>query len=501
MKRKGLLKVKHLITDCWLKTEKFINDPVYGSIGLTKMEVELINTPVFQRLRGLKQLARVDYVFPGAEHSRFTHSLGVLYVMSLMTEHLLREKMIDENDVVKMRVAALLHDIGHYPLSHLGEAVYGYYEDNRYSSNIVASESNNMEENTPLYQLSSFHSKSADHERLGKHIVENNSDISDILQRNGLNPTEIGDIFTGKYGAIDMAYTQLLHSSLDADRIDYLLRDSFQTGVKYGLVDLQYLVRLLMVIETPDELKESECGGSERMLVFDSKGQHVIDHFLMSRYFHYTQVINHKTNASFEGLVKCMYIKLIGSGRYNFNNLDEIKENINSDSFLSFNDASLEMAFKEHFENTNDSEYKKLYEMYRSRCRPKTIIDLKDMSLPDYPNAELTVLKRVLKKEPERISEIIGSNQWGFQIKPVSVEKIRSRNTKESREVREEDYGEAIKLYNSSSHEVTYLAENHLSVINKLADYQTEFVRIYILDDDDHEYDLIRDKISQLMEN
>lgn len=112
-----------------LKIVKYINDPVYGGILLTQIELDLIALPIFQRLRGLRQLARVNYVFPGAEHSRFVHSLGVLYIMGLMTDHLLKQDAITEDDAVKMRVAALLHDIGHYPLSHLGESVYGYCKE------------------------------------------------------------------------------------------------------------------------------------------------------------------------------------------------------------------------------------------------------------------------------------------------------------------------------------------------------------------------------------
>ena len=121
-----------MVSDPRLKIVKYINDPVYGGIPVTQLELDLISLPIFQRLRGLRQLARVNYVFPGAEHSRFVHSLGVLYIMGLMTEHLLKQHpdLITEEDVVKMRVAALLHDIGHYPLSHLGECVYGYCKDN-----------------------------------------------------------------------------------------------------------------------------------------------------------------------------------------------------------------------------------------------------------------------------------------------------------------------------------------------------------------------------------
>ena len=125
------------MADDRLKIVKYINDPVYGGIGITKIELALIDTPIFQRLRGLRQLASVNFVFPGAEHSRYVHSLGVLYIMGIMTEHLLKQGMLNEEDVVKLRVAALLHDIGHYPLSHLGESVYGYCLDNQNATSVL----------------------------------------------------------------------------------------------------------------------------------------------------------------------------------------------------------------------------------------------------------------------------------------------------------------------------------------------------------------------------
>ena len=150
------------MTDERLKIVKYINDPVYGGIGITQLELDLISTPVFQRLRGLKQVARLNFIFPSAEHSRYVHSIGVLYIMSLMTEQLEKQGMLDPEDVVKMRVAALLHDIGHYPLSHLGEAVYSYCMDREGET-----------EKKPLYYMASFHSKSADHEYLGKYIIWN----------------------------------------------------------------------------------------------------------------------------------------------------------------------------------------------------------------------------------------------------------------------------------------------------------------------------------------
>lgn len=103
-----------------------------------------------------------------------------------------------------------------------------------------------------------------------------------FCKKHGLDPHEIAEIFTGEIGSRNMVYSQLLHSSLDADRLDYLLRDSYQTGVKYGLVDLQYLVPLLMIVNDPELTSEN----GSKVLVCNKKGQHVVEHFLMSRYFH-----------------------------------------------------------------------------------------------------------------------------------------------------------------------------------------------------------------------
>ena len=175
-----------------LNIVKYINDPVYGGIPITQLELELISLPIFQRLRGLRQLARVNYVFPGAEHSRFVHSLGVLFIMGLMTDHLRKQGMITDNDAVKMRAAALLHDIGHYPFSHVGESVYGYCKDN---SDIAPKIIEGLKsEKKPLYEMVAAHSKSAHHEHLGKFIVKNNTEIVDVLHKYSLDPNEIAEI-------------------------------------------------------------------------------------------------------------------------------------------------------------------------------------------------------------------------------------------------------------------------------------------------------------------
>lgn len=480
-----------------LEIVKYINDPVYGGIGITRLEQELIDTPVFQRLRRLHQLARVNYVFPGAEHSRFVHSLGVLYIMGIMVDHLHRQGNFSIDDAIKMRVAALLHDIGHYPLSHLGESVYGYCKENAHIGGIVESVrvDNVPIEKRPLYEIASSHSKVAHHEHLGKYIVQHNNIICEILERNKLDPLEIGEIFTGERGSRNMVYTQLLHSSLDADRLDYLLRDSYQTGVTYGLVDLQYLVRLLMIVN--DECMTQE---DKRVLVCNQKGQHVVEHFLMSRYFHYSQVVFHKTNTAFEGMIRCLYVKLLQNGGFIYNSLEEIQNGVNDETFLNFTDSFLDVAFERFYQNTDDKEYRSLYEMYRDRVRPKVVLEVKDLHEENSSSEAVVLLKRILKKEPQIITKILGTECWGYQITPVRIEKIHGHNLASNREHQEEELREAIKLYDET-HGISFIAEDSCSVIGKLSYFTNELVRVYVLEkqSSQRDYDAITKELSNLI--
>ncbi len=470
---------------------KYINDSVYGGIPLTELEVRLLDTSVFQRLRGLKQLAYTNYVFPSADHSRFSHSLGVLYIMGLMTDYLKQHNNLSDSEIIKLRIAALLHDIGHYPLSHLGESVYGFIEDSKNADTLIGKQPITND----LYQLASSHSKTAHHEHLGAYIVNNNIEIKTLLEEYNLNPEEIGSIFTGQIGSSNNLFSQLLHSSLDADRLDYLIRDSFQTGVKYGLVDLQYLIRLFTVVKDPTT--------EQKILACNKKGQHVAEHFLMSRYFHYSQVIHHKTGVAFEGLVRCLYIKLLQSHAFIFNCLDDIHKHVNDSTFLNFKDSFLECALDEFDKSTEDEDYHVLYEMFKKRIRPKVVFELKDLYETE-PSPHFTVLKWILKNEPQKISECIGHKRWGFNIAPITLEKVHSQYPiNYESDDHTEALRDAIKLYDKKKNKISYLGADILSVIGKLSNFKSEFIRIYVFDKDISEEDckLVSDKISSLLQS
>lgn len=461
---------------------KYINDPIYGGIGLSAFEVDLVNTQIFQRLRHIRQLALVNYVFPGAEHSRFVHSLGVLYIMGKMTEHLLSNGDITPDEQLKLRTAALLHDIGHYPFSHLAEEVYKY-KDHEASQLLKPYESRD----SLLTKLSvKTQNKKAHHERLGQHIISTNAEIAPLIRDAGLDLVEIGSIITGELGPHNNFFSQLMHSSLDADRLDYLIRDSFQTGVQYGRVDLDYLIRLFKVA-TIDVEHEGESQKS-RVLGVNIKGQHVVEHYLMSRYFHYSQVIGHKTSLAFEAVAKVLLYKLVDAEQFIFNSYKEIAESINDEGFLHFTDEVLISALDYHYSETDDEDFKLFYDLLRYRRRPKTLIELKDIrkKVSDRPDLKYYNLKRLLDREPEKLSEWlqVDGEHIGYQEFPVTIESIPSYITIEElkrNNTMEEKQRDAVKLIDSEN-KVSFLALEEKSIIHSLTNLISNTIRVFYIE-------------------
>ncbi|WIG57485.1 MAG: dNTP triphosphohydrolase, broad substrate specificity [Ktedonobacterales bacterium] len=203
-----------------------IRDSLYDLIPLSALEVELIATPEFVRLQGVKQLGFVYRVWPGATHTRFEHSLGVYYLM-LRALHALRSQAPDllsgdDTTPQTLLAAALLHDVGHYPFSHAIEEL-GY----------------------PVLP----------HEKVGRLLIEAPA-ISAVLSRHGLQPGRVADLVDPPRDrpllAEDSLLIRLLSGALDVDKLDYLPRDARACNVPYGGVDVTRLLGSLRVLETTD---------------------------------------------------------------------------------------------------------------------------------------------------------------------------------------------------------------------------------------------------------
>jgi len=194
----------------------FIKDPIYGYIRITEAERQVLDTHAVQRLRRIKQLAGVDYVYPAANHTRLEHSLGAMHlVASILSGALLP---VTKEEAQELRVAALLHDVGHGPFSHLSE---------------------------PL--LAKYLGKT--HEDIGLWIITESA-LTEVLGRQGLDPKRIAGLVTGTLGGQSKRFlSQIIRSAIDVDKMDFIVRDSYHTGAGYGSVDIFRLIYTMDVLE------------------------------------------------------------------------------------------------------------------------------------------------------------------------------------------------------------------------------------------------------------
>jgi uncharacterized protein len=331
--------------------EKVLSDSTHRSIGISKLEQNIINTRTFQRLKKIKHLGLASLVFPAAEHSRFVHSIGVMHVMSQMVDKLIENRckyVMDNPDGTKqkLRLAALLHDIGHYPLAHLGEQVFKWVDEQRLAAQVTADSTTGDTNHNLLSEGAKKHeSNAAGHERLGELILcSQGSELKTILEDADYDPKELARIINGE-DKENLFYTQLMSSTLDCDRIDFLLRDSPATGTSYGLVDIDYIIRNLRW----DEKNEYIC--------FNPKAINAIEHFITGRYYAYN-ITYHKTVMGFELMAKVLFHEMIMDDNWNagdyggiVHSFKEIKDKIAAD--------------KEFLANFNDEYFWYYLELYR----------------------------------------------------------------------------------------------------------------------------------------
>lgn len=326
---------------------KQISDPVHGSIDLTPLEVKIINTPTFQRLTRIGQLGLVHLVFPGARYSRFAHSLGVCHLTGRILDSIAdtpgfmdkyEGKKEWNREWQRYRLAGLLHDVGHYPFSHTFEntleEVETYEKEPKSAAHLV--NDSNEASSSPAKEYK-------EHEAVGAYIVENDPHIERILSENdySFDGTEISSIFQRvdqKDAAID--YADIVSSGLDADRLDYLMRSSRFSGVPYGGIDLDYLISQFQL----------DANGS---VCLTEKARLTADHFLLSRWFEYQQMIFHHTVQA-AGATLQSVLEFAIDARENGNDKylrscsrESIEEMIRDGSWADFDDTTVLAALRE----------------------------------------------------------------------------------------------------------------------------------------------------------
>jgi uncharacterized protein len=304
-----------------------IADSVHGTIGLTAVEREVIRTPAFQRLRNVKHLGLVNYVYPGCDFSRLSHSIGVCHVAGRTFEALRKSGSdISDSEVQNYRLAALLHDCGHYPFSHpMEQALKDYYAEG-------VMEDEGGPSGTYL-----------NHEAVGKEVVQSDSNINRALSIWGCRAEEIYRIFTREDPP---RFSNLISSDLDADRIDYLMRTARHSGLPYGSVDLPYLLENLTV-----DAKARVC--------LSAKALRTVDHFLLCRFFDYLQISFHKTVSGLELILKDVIRILLVHGLLDCS-ATAIKNQIVNGTWSQFDDSQIITKIRELARDPKADEVTKL---------------------------------------------------------------------------------------------------------------------------------------------
>ena len=281
-----------------------ILDNVHGFIPYTAAEKKIMDTQLFKRLQSIKQLSVVNWVFPGSEHTRFIHSLGVMHIADKIAISLglgYAERRL-------VRLAGLLHDIGHYPLSHVCEMPYRKpmtieeLPDGEFCKKLNEKIRDDID-SFSIVPETVFMSKSdgKHHEAIGELIVRNNDEIRQIIIdecQDENAPNIIADIIIGNVERpqTDPLLVQIIHSELDADGIDYLMRDATFSGTSFGSFEIDQLIRCLEI---------GSCGGKQ-ILCITPKGIAAADQYLTNKFFSYSQVVFNKHIAISEWMAECV---------------------------------------------------------------------------------------------------------------------------------------------------------------------------------------------------
>ncbi len=223
------------------------------------MLIRLIDAAEVQRLRRVRQLGLAAFAYQGAEHSRFSHSLGVLHLVERILEKFKRKYVISDFDSLTVRAAALLHDVGHGAFSHVMEGVLNFHHEDFTVEAVLSQET-----------------------EIGRILHSYSSEL----------PERVAAVIRGEFKPTALA--QLVSSQLDVDRMDYLLRDSLMTGVKYGIFDLEWIIKTIEIDVEQDQIYVS------------AHGLFAVEDYLQARYYMFRQVYFHRTLRAAEVVLRAL---------------------------------------------------------------------------------------------------------------------------------------------------------------------------------------------------
>jgi len=350
-----------------------LRDPVHGLVSFESDEERIVpllmDTPEVQRLRSIRQLGVASYAFPGAEHTRFAHAVGAAFVMKQLVARLraIHDTLPFWQQLTTDRArdalaAALLHDVGHGPLSHLFEDVLpGTAHHEEWTSRVI------LDPSTGVHRTLSAHDPAM--------------------------PERVAALVHGEHPLAYLA--KAVSGTFDVDRCDYLLRDAHATGVRYGLFDLEWLLRSLRFAPAAE-------GRAPGLAIDGAKGLPAIEAFLLARLFMFQQVYLHKATRAAEWMIRKVLhraVELIGAGA----RLDGTPRALEHaahgappslEDYLALDDHALAMTLRA-WESAKDAPLADLCRRVRVRELFKTLELFGEQALPDGRAAALEVARGI----------------------------------------------------------------------------------------------------------
>lgn len=442
-----------------------ITDPVHGTFGISELESDILSTPVFQRLHNVKQLGLAHLVYPGAGYSRFAHSVGACHVAGRMVRAIEQncEHKLDEHQIQLYRLAALLHDIGHYPFSHAMEHVLqDHYKAAQFlSDNSFGPQTSVLSEDPPAF----------DHETLGRKIIEVDEQIGRVLRQHSFTREEIKAVFSRETPGV---LSNLVSSDLDCDRLDYLMRTAHGAGIPYGGVDVEYLTTQL-------------CIDSEGHLCLAKKALRAADHFLVSRYYDYTQVAYHKTVVGLEQVLRDVISGLVSRG------LDcssvAMRRRIADGSISAFDDQAIVSEMRtclNQLGNQDEILSRKLKSVLR-REAPKLIVSSERIAPRSQENVYLNNVDQLRKSIAQWAQHFsIDPRLWHLWKAKLNLTKIGSTVSTGSTfdDEFEEERQQVVRILTThpkdSASKSKPLIEHDFALMKQLSDVRLYSIRLYV---------------------
>ncbi len=452
---------------------RLIVDPLHGDIHLTAQEWQILDTMPFQRLRRIKQLQMGHVTYPNATHTRFSHSLGTLAIMDRIVQALPEERY-DKEDRENLRMAALLHDVGHYPYSHLMEGI----DEVRLTEELVSDGSTKS--------IDFAREPYPRHEKVGLEIVTTQPELLEAIGGKK-RARAVADLFN-RHTAANPQLSKLLHSSFDMDRVDYLRRDAYAAGVPYGSIDVNYLLNSLRI---------SKSG----MLGVTPKALPAAEQFLLARFFMHKTVYLHKTTCGIEEACRQLLRRMRDQGWRNLpKDGNAVLKLVASPNLADFTDDYVDRLVHQAVQE-GDSVMKALASCIEKRRPPSLLTEVQVLEDPDHAEEHRGRMFRlqVMSHLEELALEFdIPLEQFLFcETKQVKLEKRPGRiPADEARDGPSEQEDELIKVFEDDDPgaEPRSLVEIKHSVIRPCSDYFWQAFRLYVV----YEKDDKQEKVTRL---